>query len=311
MTKSEGTSDSMGFATVKDTFPGAAAQLVVMMRATLRHAQEITASVGEAEGANERAQTVVTNVENTTTVAEQSIADAEIEKVVNWLNRPQETFQEQRGRAAAAAGADKWASSVSVSATSVQTGIASVPVSVQTSPPRPSNAAGAISSTVSLASEDATPGGAEAGGAVQGAGVLSTAAQLGAKGAATPYGSLLDNANMSGMPTLYGQSAAASSTKTLTSEMTEEIETTVMWVQQLLESVHFVESEDVLEPGASLLSIVQPGRRGQKEIALHQSVNLFHEKKEEEEDADDEAPKFRNRALQAVKAQREGLDYDE
>ena len=32
--------------------------------------------------------------------------------------------------------------------------------------------------------------------------------------------------------------------------MAEEIETTVMWVQQLLESVHFVESEDVFEPGA-------------------------------------------------------------
>lgn len=310
----------MGFATVKDTFPGAAAQLVVMMRATLRHAQEITASVGEAEGANERAQTVVTSVENTSTAAEQKIADAEIEKVVNWLNRPQETFSEQRGRpaagaAAAAAGADKWASNLS--ATSVQPGTASVPPSVPTSAampsnaPRPSNAPGAMSSTASLASEDASPGGAQAGGAVQGAGVLSTAAQLAAKGAVTPYGSLLDNANMSGMPTLYGQSAAASSTKTLTSEMTEEIETTVMWVQQLLESVHFVESEDVLEPGASLLSIVQPGRRGQKEIALHQSVNLFHEKKEEEEDADDEAPKFRNRALQAVKAQREGLDYDE
>merc|ERR1719157_27504 len=137
MAKSEGISDSMGFATVKDTFPGAAAQLVVMMRATLRHAQEITASVGEAEGANDRAQTVVTSVENTTTVAEQQIADAEIEKVVNWLNRPQETFQEQRGRTAAT-GVDKWASSMS--GTSVQTGTAPVPASVPPSTAMPSNA---------------------------------------------------------------------------------------------------------------------------------------------------------------------------
>merc|ERR1719215_1088552 len=97
------------------------------MRATLRHAQEITAAGGEAEGANERAQTAVTSVENTTTVAEQKIADAEIEKVVNWLNRPQETFQEQRGRTAAT-GVEKWASNLS--GTSVQTGTASVPASV-------------------------------------------------------------------------------------------------------------------------------------------------------------------------------------
>merc|ERR1740117_966871 len=99
--------------------------------------------------------------------------------------------------------------------------------------------------------------------------------------------------------------AGASSEKTLTAEMAEEIETTVMWVQQLLESVHFAQSEDVLEPGSSLLTIVQPGRRQQKDLALQQSMNLFHEKKEGEQDAEDEtALLFRDQALNAVQAQR-------
>lgn len=301
----EGLSNSMGFGTVKNTFPDAAAQLVELMRATLRHAQEITASVGEAEGANERAQSVVTNIDNTTTTAEQAIANAEIEKVLNWLNRPQETLPEQRGRTAA----------YPTSPSAAPASAASVPASV-TTPTVPSNAprASALAPTsfvpaaspAAASGSDESVGAAQAGGSGQGAPALSgvgAQGSLGSKGAMTPYGSLLDNE--SGMPTLYGQSAATFGTKTLTSEMAEEIETTVMWVQQLLESVHFVESEDVFEPGASLLSIVQPGRRGQKEIAVHQSVHLFHEKKEEEEDADEERSKFRNRALQAVQMRRQ------
>merc|ERR1712187_731071 len=94
--------------------------------------------------------------------------------------------------------------------------------------------------------------------------------------------------------------------KNISDQMSQQIETTVMWVQQLLESVHFVESDEALEPGASLLSIVQPGRRHQKDIALTQSVNLFHEKKEEEE-AEDETAVFIFQALLAVASQRSNI----
>lgn len=82
--------------------------------------------------------------------------------------------------------------------------------------------------------------------------------------------------------------------------MAQEVETTVMWVQQLLESVHFIESDTALDPGASLLSIVQPRLRLQKDEALQQSLQHFHEKKEAEQDVDERAALFRKRALQAM-----------
>jgi len=87
-------------------------------------------------------------------------------------------------------------------------------------------------------------------------------------------------------------------------QMTKEIETTVMWVQQLLESVHFTESDEALEPGASLLHIVQPRLRQQKDDAVNHSLVLFNEKKETEKDVDEHAAFFRSQALQAVSSQK-------
>lgn len=82
--------------------------------------------------------------------------------------------------------------------------------------------------------------------------------------------------------------------------MTEQIESTVMWVQQLLESVHFVDSDAKLDPGASLLSIVQPRLRHQKDEALMRSLKLFSEKKQEEKEFDVHAVFFRGQALKSV-----------
>merc|ERR1712187_608372 len=91
--------------------------------------------------------------------------------------------------------------------------------------------------------------------------------------------------------------------KNISDQMSQQIETTVMWVQQLLESVHFIESDRSLEPGASLLSIVQPRLRHQKDEARHRSLTLFEEKKETEKEIDEHAALFRRRALQAVASQ--------
>merc|ERR1719401_1469308 len=91
----------------------------------------------------------------------------------------------------------------------------------------------------------------------------------------------------------------------IASQMTQEIETTVMWVQQLLESVHFVESDTALDPGASLLSIVQPRLRHQKDEALAKSLKLYNEKKEEEKEFDERAAFFRRQALEAVSQSRD------
>jgi len=105
--------------------------------------------------------------------------------------------------------------------------------------------------------------------------------------------------------TQLGTSVPKSSTSaSISKQMTQEIETTVMWVQQFLESVHFMESDATLEPGASLLSIVQPRMRHQKDEAVQRSLTLFHEKKEDEEETDECTVHFRNQALQAVMAQR-------
>eukprot|EP00929_Paragymnodinium_shiwhaense_P051113 TRINITY_DN25734_c0_g1_i2.p1 TRINITY_DN25734_c0_g1~~TRINITY_DN25734_c0_g1_i2.p1 ORF type:complete len:237 (-),score=57.46 TRINITY_DN25734_c0_g1_i2:120-830(-) len=99
-----------------------------------------------------------------------------------------------------------------------------------------------------------------------------------------------------------GHSGEAAGTP-IAAQMTQQVETTVMWVQQLLESVHFVDSDQVLEPGASLLSIVQPRMRHQKEESLQRSLQAFSEKKEDEKEFDERAAFFRRQALQeALKA---------
>jgi hypothetical protein len=255
MAKKESLSDGVGFATLKNTFPDASAQLVELMRATLRHAQEITASVGDAELATEQAHTAVTTVDSMTTAAERRVVDAEIEKVTRWLN----PAMQRSGNLPAGISATTAPSSNSALAASGDDAALGVP--------QAGNGYGAGSSNGGQAGLDMS--------------VASTA----------PVGS-----------TASSFSNVSARNIDVSGDMAEQIETTVMWVQQLLESVHFAESEEGLESGASLLSIVQPGRRTQKDNAIKNSVSLFHEKKEEEEDAEDEAPFFRFQALQAVQA---------
>merc|ERR1712232_1479557 len=112
-------------------------------------------------------------------------------------------------------------------------------------------------------------------------------------------------------------SGANVSCGTVAEQMTEQIESTVMWVQQLLESVHFVDSDAMLDPGASLVSTVQPRLRHQKDEALMRSLKLFSEKKQEEKEFDVHAVFFRGEALKSVQAlkreklrQREGDTRD-
>merc|ERR1719491_398789 len=50
------------------------------MRATLRHAQEIGAAVGEAEGTAERARATVAETEAAISAKESRIVDAEIKR---------------------------------------------------------------------------------------------------------------------------------------------------------------------------------------------------------------------------------------
>jgi len=293
-------SEGVGFATLKTTFPDASARLVELMRATLQHAQEITAAVDEAEAATERAQSAMTIVDTLTTSAERRIVDAEIEKVTNWLNRPPPETWMDKYIARTTNERDRAAQMMSTS--SVQPPISSAPssaIATSTSASAPANVAVAAApmtpapAPMAAVVEDSSVETAPAGGAGQG--VIDSASAARTNRSASVGGPLSLQA---------GNYSMAGSTTTASAEMTEEIETTVMWVQQLLESVHFVESEQSLEPGVSLLSIVQPGRRIQKDIALNQSVHLFHEKKEEEEDAEDDAPVFRGSALQTVLAQR-------
>jgi hypothetical protein len=82
--------------------------------------------------------------------------------------------------------------------------------------------------------------------------------------------------------------------------MGEQVESTVMWVQQMLESVHFVDSDAQLDPGASLKSIVQPRLRHQKDEALKRSQKYFNEKKQEEKEYDVQKVFFRSQALKSV-----------
>lgn len=299
----DGLGETVGFATLRDTYPEASAQLVEIMRATLQHAQEITAAVDEAEAATERAHSAVTTVDTLTTAPELKFVDAEIDKLTRWLNRGKEDtgFDKSVTR-------ERTATAATVASSAHNASVASVPASPAA--PTTTGAAQAAPSALSSASLPAVPAavGSEAlamsstpapGGDGQGAAVP------GMPGDGTP---LPVPARSSSVSTVHsvaqpGRAGAMSCQGSdVSSDMVEQIETTVMWVQQLLESIHFVESDREAEPGASLLSIVQPGRRHQKEIAVAQSVNLFHEKKEEEEDAEDDAPKFRGKALQAVMA---------
>merc|ERR1719188_2183219 len=78
-----GNSNGQGiaFATLQPKFSDCSAQLVELMRATLRHAQEIGAAVGEAEGAAERARATVAETEAAATAQESRVVDAEIKRL--------------------------------------------------------------------------------------------------------------------------------------------------------------------------------------------------------------------------------------
>lgn len=228
--------DKHVFATLKPTFSDASSQLVIRMRATLRRAQEITTTVGEAELAAQRAQAKVRLVDSLTTEAERQCVDSEIQRLADAIY----------GR-----NADK---------------VVNPPNLV--SPPK-----------MPGASEDP---------------IVATETREG----------LLPSAPKEMLTT--AQSGRAS--VPVAEQMAQEIETTVMWVQQLLECAHLASSPDAeLEPGASLLKYLQPGRRYQKDQAVHKSTEFFHEKKEAEKEADERAVIFRGHALAAVRAKRQAL----
>eukprot|EP00928_Gymnodinium_smaydae_P090673 TRINITY_DN74432_c0_g1_i1.p1 TRINITY_DN74432_c0_g1~~TRINITY_DN74432_c0_g1_i1.p1 ORF type:complete len:236 (+),score=73.05 TRINITY_DN74432_c0_g1_i1:47-754(+) len=219
-------SDGIGFATVRPSGADASAQLVELMRTTLRHAQEISSAVADAEACAARARKVAAAAVASTTDRERDLAQSELERLSAAL--------------------------------SAHAGGGASPAAVSVSPQE------------SLAPVDAV----------------------------LPAGAGADSRQL--VPAL------STGTGALAKQMSQEIETTVMWVQQLLESVHFVDSDTPLDPGASLLSVVQPRLRHQKDEALQRSLKLFNEKKEEEQEFDERAAIFRGQALQAVaRAQRE------
>jgi len=319
-------SDGVGFATLKPTFSDASAQLVELMRATLRHAQEITAAVGEAEGAAEQAQGAVVAVTAATADAERRVVESEIERLSASL------FSQKLPEVAADSGRSRLGTfapaSMSAAAVSAAAAAASNTASVAASSASAAAVAAPTAATASAAAapeepSESSPCGTSSSGAVAAPLEMSPAsaghAAAAASTAAAPPPA--EPAAVLAAPSLPLGPVSRSNVRlkggggggprSITSQMTEEIETTVMWVQQLLESVHFIDSDTALEPGASLLSIVQPGRRHQKDEALHQSLTLFHEKKEEEEEADEHAIFFRKHALQAVAAQRSQLSSRE
>eukprot|EP00927_Polykrikos_kofoidii_P075151 TRINITY_DN71222_c0_g1_i1.p1 TRINITY_DN71222_c0_g1~~TRINITY_DN71222_c0_g1_i1.p1 ORF type:complete len:245 (-),score=33.97 TRINITY_DN71222_c0_g1_i1:88-792(-) len=221
--------DGVRFATLKPNSSDASAHFVELMRATLKHAQEISASVGEAEAVTAHARGVAAAVDASITEEERDRVEKEIKRLSTSLHTSQLTphvgFQAVDGPHA---------------------------------------------------------GGTSARGFVD---YQNTAV-------ANPASS----AGPSGHHHVPTHSTAA--------QMTQEIETTVMWVQQLLESVHLVESGTAVEPGSSLLSIVQPRSRHQKDEALQRSLKLFNTKKQEEKEFDEHAVIFRRQAVQAALAAR-------
>lgn len=281
-------SGAMGFATLRPTYPEASAQLVELMRATLRHAQEITAAVGEAEVTASRAQSAVSAVDTATTQAERRVVESEIDKLSAWLAPPAPTTDKGNQRYAAPA---YYTSAVTSTSMASSTALAA------DSTPRFVTEKAAASQTAS-ADQPAAPEKADSGTWPPGSTSGDGSGQCGDAEHASAQGAGGAEASNSG------------SEKHIALEMAEEIETTVMWVQQLLESVHFIDSDTKLEPGASLLSIVQPGRRHQKDVALHQSKKVFREKKEAEEEDDLNTSLFRRlrgEALQAVSTQRAAI----
>merc|ERR1719420_1547168 len=103
-----------------------------------------------------------------------------------------------------------------------------------------------------------------------------------------------------------GVTLSAGTDVRIAAELENEIQLTVMWVQQLLELVHVVESGEKVEVGKSLIDMVRPGALRTKKDALSQSLGLFREKKEDDEEFDSKAQVFRNQAMSHVMAARTG-----
>lgn len=245
----------VAFAAIKPTFSEASAQLVEQMRATLRHAQEISTAVGEAEAAAASAREAAAVADAAVLEEELQIEREELERLL----RPQER------------------SAIPSATPSATPAPPMAPASSLALQPSSVNAAAPSSASSASPSDSAA-----------GLAAVPTGSHLGSAGGA-PIGSA---------------SPRGGRQESVASQMTQEVETTIMWVQQLLESVHLIESDTPLQPGASLLSIVQPRPRHQKDEALQQSLALFREKKETEEEADERAAAFRRQALEAVAAQR-------
>jgi len=88
--------------------------------------------------------------------------------------------------------------------------------------------------------------------------------------------------------------------------LTKEIQVSVMWVQQLLEFVSYAESKEPLEPGANLKtgsSLREGVCKPNRVTAIERSGDKYHEKKEDEVEAEGKAgyeAVFRERAIREV-----------
>lgn len=211
-------SDGVGFVSVNPTFGDSSAQLMDYVRVTLKHAQEITVTVDQAEQSADAALRCTNSVE---------------------LNKE---WMEQE-------------------VTRLQSNLGIKPVGgVANVVPPPSSKSGDTQPDPASASPGANSGAPE------------------------------------------GFSLSAGAGEPIADELANEIQITVMWVQQLLELVHVVESGEKVEAGKSLIDMVRPGGGATKKDALSQSLGLFREKKEDDEEFDSRAQVFRNQAMSHVMA---------
>jgi len=286
-----GNRDGVVFATLKPKFSDASAQLVELMRATLRHAQDICAAVGEAEHTAEQARAAIHAGEAAASDAEITSAQLEMQRLRAAMDRPPPKAKKAKDPEGAGTGE-------SVAPPSPMPPAA--PVSAQQAAAAPPPSAG-VSEDAGLgggatgASTASLPAPSDAPDAVGTAASSPTARPRGVAGGIAAEGATSEPGGSG------PQSTAA--------QMSQEIETTVMWVQQLLESVHSIETDTELAPGTSLLSVVQPRLRHSKDAALKKGLAQFHEKKEieKEEEEQQALTLFRSRALEAVSATRRGI----
>jgi len=220
-------SDGVGFVSVNPNFSDSSAQLMDFVRATLKHAQEITATVDQAEQTADLALRCTNSVELDREWMEQEVA--RLQSILGIKPPPVE----------------------------------GTPVA-KSVPPQASKTGDAPKEAAATAPPDATPGLPE------------------------------------------GVTLSAGAGEPIADQMAKEIQITVMWVQQLLELVHVVESGEKVEAGKSLIDMVRPGALRTKKDALAQSLGLFREKKEDDEEFDSRAQVFRNQAMSAVMANRAG-----